>query len=438
MARTIRDANLETRTARLRLAIRRDPYFRSIEPGLALGYRRNKVGGVWIARRRDRDTGRYVEQSLGLADDASDADGATIFGYRDALALARAWWTQATRAAKGMVNAGPFTVADALDAYRADALRRGVKDLRGIDSAARAHIRPALGSIVVSELTAARLRRWHLDLASVGKRVRSKKGAQQAARRTLDKDDKESARRRRSTANRVLTVLKAALNFAFAEGHAASDDAWRRVLPFEAVDVARVRYLSADESVRLVRACDSDFRKIVHGALLTGLRWGELRRLRVADVDLTAGTVHVLEAKSGRPRHVHLSADGVALFASLCAGRAGSALVFTRHDGREWRASEQARPLAAACAQAKIAPGITFHGLRDSYASALAMKGVPMGVIAAQLGHSDTRMTEKHYAHLSPSYVASIVRDSLPSLGGQVAHDLIPLTRQANQRPPHQ
>ena len=45
------------------------------------------------------------------------------------------------------------------------------------------------------------------------------------------------------------------------------------------------------------------------------------------------------------------------------------------------------------------------------------MRGVPMGVIAAQLGHSDTRMTEKHYAHLSPSYVADTVRAALPGLG---------------------
>ena len=34
------------------------------------------------------------------------------------------------------------------------------------------------------------------------------------------------------------------------------------------------------------------------------------------------------------------------------------------------------------------------------------MRGVPMGVIAEQLGHADTRMTEKHYAHLAPSYIA--------------------------------
>ena len=40
-----------------------------------------------------------------------------------------------------------------------------------------------------------------------------------------------------------------------------------------------------------------------------------------------------------------------------------------------------------------------------------------MGVIAAQLGHSDTRMTEKHYAHLSPNYVAETVRAALPALG---------------------
>jgi integrase len=45
------------------------------------------------------------------------------------------------------------------------------------------------------------------------------------------------------------------------------------------------------------------------------------------------------------------------------------------------------------------------------------MKGVPMGVIAAQLGHSDTRMTERHYAHLAPSYVADTVRAALPGLG---------------------
>ena len=45
------------------------------------------------------------------------------------------------------------------------------------------------------------------------------------------------------------------------------------------------------------------------------------------------------------------------------------------------------------------------------------MKGVPMGVIAAQLGHTDMRMTEKHDAHIAPSYVADTIRANFPTLG---------------------
>jgi hypothetical protein len=45
------------------------------------------------------------------------------------------------------------------------------------------------------------------------------------------------------------------------------------------------------------------------------------------------------------------------------------------------------------------------------------MKGVGLSVIAAQLGHADTRMTEKHYAHLAPSYVADTIRAHFPTLG---------------------
>jgi integrase len=56
-------------------------------------------------------------------------------------------------------------------------------------------------------------------------------------------------------------------------------------------------------------------------------------------------------------------------------------------------------------------------GLRHTHGSTLAMRGVPMGVIAKQLGHADTRMTEKHYAHLAPSYVADTIRAHFPTLG---------------------
>jgi hypothetical protein len=60
MARTVRDAKLDTRAARLRLAIRPEPYWRTIEKGLALGYRRRASGGTWLTRRWAAAS-RYVE-----------------------------------------------------------------------------------------------------------------------------------------------------------------------------------------------------------------------------------------------------------------------------------------------------------------------------------------------------------------------------------------
>ncbi len=45
------------------------------------------------------------------------------------------------------------------------------------------------------------------------------------------------------------------------------------------------------------------------------------------------------------------------------------------------------------------------------------MRGVPMHVIAKHLGHADDRMTQKHYAHMSPDYVKDTIRANLPTLG---------------------
>ena len=68
-------------------------------------------------------------------------------------------------------------------------------------------------------------------------------------------NDVETQRRRRSSANRVLTILKAALNHAYDEGKVASNDAWgRRVKPYRAVDVARLRFLTVAEARRLINA----------------------------------------------------------------------------------------------------------------------------------------------------------------------------------------
>ena len=70
-----------------------------------------------------------------------------------------------------------------------------------------------------------------------------------------------------------------------------------------------------------------------------------------------------------------------------------------------------------ACEHAGIEPPLDFHALRHTWASLSVMGGMPIRVVARNLGHADTRMVEGHYGHLAPSYVAESVRKHAPRFG---------------------
>jgi integrase len=203
------------------------------------------------------------------------------------------------------------------------------------------------------------------------------------------------------------------------------------VHPFKAVETARIRYLLEAECARLANACAPAYRNLVSGALLTGCRYSELARMQAADFNPDAGVVTVRASKANKPRHVALTEEGQTHFSILTAGKAPSDPIFVRHDGDLWGTSHQRRPMLDACKRAKIAPAISFHILRHTYGATLAMRGVPLAVIAEQLGHADTRMTEKHYVHLAPSYVANTVRAYFPALGLVQDTAIAPLRRKA-------
>ena len=112
-----------------------------------------------------------------------------------------------------------------------------------------------------------------------------------------------------------------------------------------------------------------------------------------------------------------LTAEGVTLFRELTAGRSGDDLILRRASGGPWGKGHQKRPMAEAVQRAKIAPPISFHGLRHTWASLAVMAGMPLLVVARNLGHVDTRMVERHYGHLAPSYLADEVRKNAPKFG---------------------
>jgi integrase len=415
LARTVRDANLETRTARARLKASGKPYWRALDPGLHLGYRKGKAGGKWVMRWYVGQQ-EYKTETIGTTDDSADADGVAVLDFRQAQALIRERFVEQARIAKGVpAKDGPYTVLTCISEYLTflDGNRKSAKDARW---RAKALILPALGDIPCADLTATRLRRWLEDTATAAPRIRTRNGTEQRYR-AIEHDDNEQRRKRRATANRTLTILKAALNRAWRDGKIPSDNAWRRVEPFEEVDAARVRYLTMDEGRRLINTAEGAFRNLVRAGLMTGCRFGELAALQVRDFIRDAGTLHVRKSKVGKDRHVVLESEGIEFFERLTAGRPGIELLLRKDDGDRWGKSNQTRPMTEACARAKIEPPANFHVLRHTYASHTIMNGAPLLVVAQNLGHADTRMVEKHYGHLSKSYVAETIRKTAPRFG---------------------
>jgi integrase len=421
-ARTVRNPKLDTRSARAKLKPRREPYWCSIAPGRSIGYRRlGPEGGTWITKLRVAGSGRWTH-ALGPADDALEV-GCDVLTFAQAQERAREWFAQQERkaiepeeGAEGSEPAGPFSVENAIHNYLAWLkAHRKPTTAREFRYMAEAHILPALGKIEVTKLSTGRLRTWHEELAAAPARLRTKRGKDQRYRELAD--DPEATRARKATANRVLTVLKAALNKAVEDRKIASDDAWRLVRPFRGVDAARVRYLQTDECRRLLNACPEDFRSIVRGALLTGSRYGELGRAEVGDFSRDARALQVREAKSGKARWVPLDDEAVNFLGAITAGRPAGDSLCARSDGGRWGKSHQRRPLLEACKAARIEPAIGFHILRHTWASHRVMAGMPLLAVAQVLGHADTRMVEKHYGHLAPSWIHEAVRKTALGLG---------------------
>ena len=420
MARIRKSATLDSPEARTALRARQEPYWHRIEQGLFIGYRKSKAGGRWILRRYRATAApgnsRYLEKALGVADDHRKADGVEV------LSFAQAQRQILTEAEDQAIDASGqrYTVRDAVADY-VDWLHRNRKSADATEVMLNAYVlSSSLADQRLADLKAADFEAW---LTWAMKRRRKRRGkateAEGSAPSTENKAEAaERNRRRRATLNRVINGLKACLNHALNNGKPANSTAWARLKKFRSADSARLRWLTVAEAERLQNAAPPDLRALVAAGLNTGCRAGELLALRAGDFDPRSNTLLIADSKSGKPRRVPLTEDGVALFERLTAGMSEDESLFLRADGSPWYRVALVRAMRAACTAAKIRAAATFHTLRHTYASHLVQAGVPLIFVAEALGHSDARMVMKHYGHLAPSHVADAIRAALPKFGG--------------------
>jgi len=151
----------------------------------------------------------------------------------------------------------------------------------------------------------------------------------------------------------------------------------------------------------------------------SGLRVSEALSLRPSDVDERAGTVNVRNGKGRKARVAVIDSEALGylrawlevrrragingrnpIFCSVADGSKGAGV---RQAGRHLDASYVRRLLPKLAARAGIEKRVHAHGLRHSHATELVAAGVPLHVIAGQLGHASTATTDAYLSKLMPS-----------------------------------
>jgi integrase len=387
MARRPR-SHTENRTARLKLALRRKPYYATIAPGIALGYRRNKGAGTWSAKVADGHGGTWIK-AFAVADDHEDADGANVLTYwqaqDEARAIARGNDTTSDR---------PITVHEALDSYAAELASRNGHD--GNVDRVRRDLTPSLAAKTVALLTARDLRHWRDSML--------KRGLAPA------------------TADRTARVLKAALTLAAREDHRITNmAAWRDGLArLPDAEVARNEILP-DADVRALVAAAYDlspaFGLWVEVHAVTGARTSQLVRLQVSDLhDDDAPRLMMPSSRKGRRKRIDRKPVPIppALAKALrraAVDRAPSDALLPPPIGTTAQHNWFSRAVRAAGLDPKVTP----YALRHSSIIRMLLAGTPTRVVAV---HHDTSvpMVEKNYSAFISDHADALTRRTLLDL----------------------
>lgn len=184
-------------------------------------------------------------------------------------------------------------------------------------------------------------------------------------------------------------------------GIPGSDKNPTRGVPRKPLNNARERFLTAEEAARLRKAAaesqNPQLQHIVGLLLLTGARVRELLDARWEHVDVDRRVWLIPTSKTGKSRHVPLSAAALEIVAAL-----------PRFKDCPWLVPnpETLKPFVSikhgwqyAIRKARL-PGLRIHDLRHSAASFMVNSGVDLFAVGKVLGHASYQSTQR-YSHLA-------------------------------------
>ena len=400
MARKVRDSALESRSARLKLQIRRRPYSGpSLARGISLMYRRNNTNGTWVLKASNGH-GAYWTKGFALADDFEDCDGKTVLTFYQAQDQAK----KLARGEDGSADTAPITVDAALTNYKRDLEARNANPYNA--ESPRVHLPKVLLAKPVQLLTTQELKKWRDSM--LGKLAPA-------------------------TINRVGRCLAAALELARQHDERIQNrQAWElglACLP----DAQEARNVvlpdgKVREFVAAAYAHDDALGLLVDTLAVTGARPSQVVRLRVEDLHDHPVRPKLMMPKSGKGGSKNRASKKVERYSVpitvqlavglrvAAKGRADDAPLLLQGDGSPWGANpcqRYHRHIGKIVTAVGLDPAVvTVYSLRHSSIVRMLLANVPVRLVAS-LHNTSVTMIERTYSKHITEYADEHARKAL-------------------------
>jgi integrase len=390
-----RRSPLEHRSNRLKLSVRKKPYFDQIRGvrGVLLGYRRTQDNGTWVVRVT-KDGGDWTK-AIGKADDHDEAENhpGAVLTYEQAQ-------DEAKRVAGAGKPGGENTVKAVIDRYKDDLEKRG-GNVKAVPRVYR-HLTDKLANKPVGTLAQFELSAWRDSLLT---------------------------KMKPASVNRTITVVRAALNLAANTDERITKRPWDIGLK-AIVGAGRARnVILPEQDVRVVIGAayrDSErFGELVEVAAVTGARPSQLLRLQGEDVQanfMSAGKrqprlmMPTSKKGKGEKKISHRPVPIPESLAKRLSGRTGQLL--QRPAGESpWEKINLSRHFELAIKGIKLSPTpstakVTIYALRHTSIVRQLLAGVPIRVVAA-LHDTSVQMIEQNYSEYIADHADELARPTL-------------------------
>ncbi len=375
-----------SKTARDRLAPRREPYWSRIAAGCHVGYRKVAEGeGSWIAKYRDAETEKREIRSLGTI---VDADGRRA--YDAACELARAWFKELEQGVDPEVK----TVGEVCRRY-AQSLgeKNDPRRRRAEQDFARLVEGDPIEKVQLHRARERHFTEWRERMMAAPARI---------GRSDRTKDTPRTP----ATVSRDLVSLRAAMNYALSKHWISTSLSWREALrPLKASDTHNPRdlYLTRAQRRALIDAAKKvapAFVCLLHASVLLPVRPGALACLTVRDFDQRSGTLSIGRDKDHDPRDLKLSPQALAVVKEACRGKLPGAPIFAQAHGSAWDKNAWAIAMRATVAAADVPAGVTLYHCRHAVLSDLVQDTDLPLLSIAKLAGTSVAMLERTYAKL--------------------------------------